>query len=144
MTLRRRRHEVRHEIVLDQPLRESMLHLGARHPNLFGHALARLRDARGLTADQQAEDLGLSPSRLAYLAMSPRPRPDRRDADLAEVAGRIGICVEELERLLADARVGDEVVLSEDDLRALESAEARRERDAGKGPGNGSLSPTAP
>jgi hypothetical protein len=89
--------------VLDERLRESMLRLGARDPMFIGFGLAGLRQARGLTPEQQAEALGISVSAHALLCMCRVPRADQRDADLAAVAKHVGITVEVLEQLLGDA-----------------------------------------
>jgi hypothetical protein len=74
---------------MDAALRASAFRVSARDPVFWGWWLARLRDARNLTPEQQAEGLGLTPVALAYLSLCKVPRPSRRDEDLAAVAGRL-------------------------------------------------------
>jgi hypothetical protein len=89
---------------LNDHLRDQLHRLAAREPSLFGFALARLRVARGLTVQDQAAALGIEEDGLATLAVCRRPRPERRQEDLAAVARRVGVGVEVLEAVLADSR----------------------------------------
>src|SRR5437660_1492605 len=91
------------DLFLEPSLREGMLRLGARGRIFFGWWLARLRAARGLTVEQQAEALGLTTSAMAHLSVCRVPRPEYRAADVAKVADAVGLQAENLERVLVEA-----------------------------------------
>jgi hypothetical protein len=88
---------------MDERLRNSLVRMGRKDAMFFGHALARLRQAIGVSVEQQATTLGLTPSGLAFLSMCKVPHPDHRDDDLAVVSGRVGLSPEVLADLLRQA-----------------------------------------
>ena len=88
--------------VADDALRDSVLRATAKAPGTFGFILARLREDRRLTLDEQAAALGVSDSALIFLSVFKVPRAARREADLAAVATAVGIEVAVLRRLLRD------------------------------------------
>jgi hypothetical protein len=54
-----------------------------REPFFCGHRLARLREEKGQTPEQQADDLGITLQRLVFLALSRLPQGR---ADLEAIA----------------------------------------------------------
>ena len=88
---------------LDPTVQAGLMRLGARDPMFWGWYLARLRGAHGLTAEQQADLLGLTPSALAYLSMCCVPRPETHAADLRRVADTVGVSVDALAAVLRQA-----------------------------------------
>jgi hypothetical protein len=82
----------------------AVLHrIAGRQPATVGYALARLRRAYRLTPEKQAAALGLTPLDLARLATLPRPRPDRREEDMAALSAAVGVDAGVLAELLRQA-----------------------------------------
>ncbi len=63
----------------------------AARPAFLGWTLARFRQAEGLDDAGLAGWLGTDPSRLQWLGLCRRPRPDRFAADIAALSARFGV-----------------------------------------------------
>jgi hypothetical protein len=89
--------------VADALLRACIFRVTSKDARTWGHVFARLRAARGQSPAAQAAALGVSESALAFACLCRLPGAGRRSDDLAAVAALVGIDVEVLDRLLADA-----------------------------------------
>jgi hypothetical protein len=63
----------------------------AARPAFLGWALDRFRQAEGLDDAGLARWLGTDPSRLQWLGLCQRPRPDRFAADVAALSARFSV-----------------------------------------------------
>jgi hypothetical protein len=80
-----------------EPFRSLDMDAAAADPSLVGHRLAQLRQPQHITAEQQAEALGIDRERLTILCSCRLPRDQ---AELELIAARIGWAVGRLAGLL--------------------------------------------
>ena len=83
--------EGRVSVAADAALRDSVLRVTSKRPEMWGYMLAGLRAARGWSLAAQAMALGVPESAVVFLSVCRLPRPGRCDEDLETVADRMGI-----------------------------------------------------
>jgi hypothetical protein len=69
-----------------EPIRFDVVDCLSREPYFCGSQLAHLREEKGQTPEQQADDLGITLQRLEFLALSRLPRGR---ADLEAIAWQL-------------------------------------------------------
>ena len=84
-----------------EPVRFDLVDCLCRDPYFCGSQLAQLREKKGQTPEQQADDLGLTLQRLEFLALSRRPHGR---ADLEAIAWQLEIDTDRLEDLFGVPR----------------------------------------
>ena len=87
-----------------EPFRSLDMDAAARDPSLVGYRLAQLRLAQHITAEQQAQALGIDRERLTTLCCCRLPRDQ---AELEMIAARIGWEVGRLAGLLGVHPTGE-------------------------------------
>jgi transcriptional regulator with XRE-family HTH domain len=87
-----------------EPFRSLDMDAAAADPSLAGYRLAQLRKAQNITAEQQAEALGIDRERLTTLCSCRLPRGQ---AELELIAARMGWEVGRLAGLLGVRYTGE-------------------------------------
>ena len=75
---------------------------GATHPDCLAGVLARAMERRNVADWTLEHELGVDEGGLLRLALSPRPRPDYADEDIALLVGAIGCQEAALRRILEE------------------------------------------
>ena len=76
--------------VFNDPMRSTLLKKTADLPEFVGHALAVYRTTEGITAEEQAQMLGIDLDGLVRLALCRVPRRRHYQKDLAAICNHVG------------------------------------------------------
>ena len=83
---------------------------GATHPDLLAGVLARTMERRNIADWALEHDLGVDESNLLRLALSPRPRPDHIDDDIALLIAATGCQEAALRQILEEDQAAGSAV----------------------------------